>query len=87
MQKVPDAIHSFIPQHGLPVFALIWTTTPWTLPVNQAVCFNPDLSYSLVSIDGHSGEVYIVASELVEMLQQKLGRQVNIITAFPGTTG
>jgi isoleucyl-tRNA synthetase len=86
MQKVPDAIHSFILQHRLPVFALIWTTTPWTIPVNQAVCFNTDLSYSLVSIDGHSGEVYIVAFELVEMLRQKLGRQVDIITTFPGTT-
>jgi isoleucyl-tRNA synthetase len=85
MQKVPDAIHSFISQHRLTVFALIWTTTPWTLPANQAVCFNPDLSYSLVSIDGHTGEVYIVASELVEMLRQKLGQQVDIIATFPGT--
>lgn len=84
MQRVPDAIRSFILPHGASVFALIWTTTPWTLPVNQAVCFNPDLSYSLVSIDGHSGEMYIVASELVEMLQQKLCRRVEIITTFPG---
>ncbi|XP_021926918.1 isoleucine--tRNA ligase, mitochondrial isoform X2 [Zootermopsis nevadensis] len=84
MRKVPDPIRSLIPQHGLPVFALIWTTTPWTLPVNQAVCFNPDLSYSLVSIAGHSGEVYIIASELVEMLRQKLCRQIDVITTFPG---
>jgi isoleucyl-tRNA synthetase len=86
MQRVPVAIHSFIPIHGSSVFALIWTTTPWTLPVNQAVCFNPDLSYSLISIDGHDGELYIVASELVEMLQQKLGQKVDVITSFPGTT-
>lgn len=87
MRKVPDPIRSLIPQHGLPVFALIWTTTPWTLPVNQAVCFNPDLSYSLVSIAGHSGEVYIIASELVEMLRQKLCRQIDVITTFPGIAG
>ncbi|PNF36001.1 Isoleucine--tRNA ligase, mitochondrial [Cryptotermes secundus] len=86
MQRVPDAICSFIPPHIASVFALIWTTTPWTLPVNQAVCFNPDLSYSLVSIDGHSGEMYIVASELVEMLQQKLCRRVEIVTTFPGSS-
>jgi isoleucyl-tRNA synthetase len=84
MQRVPDAIRSFIPPHKASVFSLIWTTTPWTLPVNQAVCFNPDRSYSLVSVDGHDGEVYIVASELVETLQQKLGRRVDIITTFPG---
>jgi isoleucyl-tRNA synthetase len=84
MQRIPDAIRSFIPRHRASVFSLIWTTTPWTLPVNQAVCFNPDLSYSLVSIDGYSGEVYVVASELVEMLQQKLRRRVDIVTTFPG---
>jgi isoleucyl-tRNA synthetase len=83
-QRVPDAIHHFIPLHRPSVFALIWTTTPWTLPANQAVCFNPDLSYCLVSIDGHSEEVYIIASELVEVLQQKLGRQVDVISSFPG---
>jgi isoleucyl-tRNA synthetase len=85
MQKVPDAIRPFIPLHGPSIFALIWTTTPWTLPANQAVCFNPDLSYSLVSVDGHSGEVYVIASELVGMLEQKLGQQVGVITNFAGT--
>ena len=84
-QRVPDAIRPFIPLHRPSVYALIWTTTPWTLPANQAVCFNPDSSYSLVSINGHSGEVYIMASELVGVLQQKLGRQVDVISGFPGT--
>jgi len=84
-QRVPDAIRHFIPLHRPSVFALIWTTTPWTLPANQAVCFNPDLSYSLVSIVGHSEEVYIIASELVGVLQQKLGQQVDVISSFPGT--
>ena len=30
-----------------PVFVVIWTTTPWTLPANQAVCVNPELTYEL----------------------------------------
>ena len=30
------------------VFAVIWTTTPWTLPANQAVCVHPELIYQLV---------------------------------------
>jgi len=30
------------------VFAVIWTTTPWTLPANQAVCVHPDLEYDLI---------------------------------------
>ncbi len=31
-----------------PVFAVIWTTTPWTLPANQAVCVHPELIYDLI---------------------------------------
>lgn len=30
------------------VYAVIWTTTPWTLPANQAVCVHPDLQYDLI---------------------------------------
>ncbi|MXS84382.1 isoleucine--tRNA ligase [Nitrosomonas sp. HPC101] len=31
------------------ILAVIWTTTPWTLPANQAVCVHPEFEYSLVS--------------------------------------
>ena len=30
------------------IYAVIWTTTPWTLPANQAVCVHPDLQYDLI---------------------------------------
>ncbi len=30
------------------VYAVIWTTTPWTLPANQAVCVHPELQYDLI---------------------------------------
>ncbi|HVS27703.1 MAG TPA: isoleucine--tRNA ligase [Burkholderiales bacterium] len=33
---------------NLPAYAVIWTTTPWTLPANQAVCVHPEFYYSLV---------------------------------------
>ena len=33
------------------VAAVIWTTTPWTLPANQAVAFHPDLEYVLVKVN------------------------------------
>ncbi|MBQ9184084.1 MAG: class I tRNA ligase family protein, partial [Neisseriaceae bacterium] len=37
-----------VPKINDDVFAVIWTTTPWTLPANRAVCVNPDLDYVLV---------------------------------------
>ena len=33
------------------VFAVIWTTTPWTLPANQGVCVHPELQYDLIKTE------------------------------------
>ena len=45
------------------VFALIWTTTPWTIPANMAICANENFEYVWVKI----GEEYLLmAKELVE---------------------
>ncbi|MEO5611257.1 MAG: class I tRNA ligase family protein, partial [Sphingomicrobium sp.] len=35
---------------GHQIRAVVWTTTPWTIPVNQAVAFNPDIEYALVGV-------------------------------------
>ncbi|MEN9573317.1 MAG: hypothetical protein RL514_1172 [Verrucomicrobiota bacterium] len=51
-------------------FLLIWTTTPWTLPANLAVAFNPDLFYSRIIADGN---VYLVCNSLLESVAQKCG--------------
>ncbi len=58
---------------GLPAlakdaFAVIWTTTPWTLPANQALNLNPDLDYALV--DTERG-LLLLASALVEACMQR----------------
>lgn len=44
-------------------FILVWTTTPWTLPANMAVCVHPDFDYAYVKVDD---EVYIMAEALVD---------------------
>ncbi len=48
---------------GRPVAFAIWTTTPWTLPGNQAVSVHPDLEYALVDA---GSELLVVATDLVE---------------------
>jgi isoleucyl-tRNA synthetase len=45
------------------VSVVIWTTTPWTLPANQAVCLHPDIDYAFVQV---GDEVLIVAEKLLE---------------------
>jgi len=50
------------------VWALIWTTTPWTLPANMAIAFHPNLEYAAVATDG---DVYLVAAALVASTAEK----------------
>lgn len=51
------------------IYALIWTTTPWSLPANQAVCVNPELAYSLITLqEKPPGELYIVATALADTM-------------------
>ncbi len=52
----------------------IWTTTPWTLPGNQAVALHPDLEYSLVSCDvGNGAERMVIAADLVDRVMSRFG--------------
>ncbi len=57
-----------------PVSIPIWTTTPWTLPANQAVALHPDLEYALVSFDGAAGrERIVVARDLLAEATRRWG--------------
>jgi isoleucyl-tRNA synthetase len=53
-----------------PIYMLIWTTTPWTLPANLAIAIHPDFTY--VAVDTGK-EVYIVLKDLVEDIAKKAG--------------
>ncbi len=52
-------------------FAVIWTTTPWTLPASLALAFNPQLRYAVVERD--TGERYLLAEDLVARVQAETG--------------
>lgn len=52
----------------------IWTTTPWTLPANRAVCVHPSLEYSLIEVTGEQGqECLIIATDLVDDCMKRFG--------------
>ncbi len=46
------------------MYFVIWTTTPWTLPGNLAICLNAELDYSLLKLE--DGTIYIVAKDLAK---------------------
>ena len=72
----PSIYVAFPVQDHTNLYAVIWTTTPWTLPANRAIAYNPKLEYVTVS-DG--GKKYIVAKECVdrfiEILQARHPRE------------
>ena len=49
-------------------FILIWTTTPWTLPANQAIAINAKIEYSLIK---YCNDNYIIATNLIEHVLPK----------------
>jgi len=62
---------SHVAASGGSVSIPIWTTTPWTLPANQAVALNPQLEYALVEIE--SRERLLIATALVAAVMQRYG--------------
>lgn len=57
---------------GSGVSALVWTTTPWTLVANRAICYHPDHAYSLVRLQ-EGGRTILLGSERLEELAPLLG--------------
>ncbi len=60
LPKLCAAFH--LAQVSKPVFAVIWTTTPWTIPANQALNLHPEFDYALVDV---GGRILLLAQELV----------------------
>lgn len=56
-----------------PLSAVIWTTTPWTLPANRAIAMHADLDYALVQVEGDNPERLILAAELVKDVMDRAG--------------
>ena len=81
---------------GLPALveaaALIWTTTPWTLPGNRAIAFSPALEYAAMRVDraaegsrAQPGETLLVAASLAEAVAAETGIEAySLVERFPG---
>ncbi len=66
-----------------PLSVLTWTTTPWTLPANQAVALHPDLDYVVVHIDDGKGQTerIVIAEALLEPCLNRYGVSKHRIVA------
>ena len=67
-EVIRDAASEKLFEGDLPVYFLAWTTTPWTLPSNTALCVGPNIEYvRVLSSNQYTGAkaVYVLAKELV----------------------
>jgi len=52
-------------------YAVVWTTTPWTIPVNQGIAYNPEVNYVLAQ-EGGSSRNFLVAEDLWQELEKRV---------------
>ena len=66
---------------------VIWTTTPWTLPANQAVAVHPELDYVLIGFTGdHGNEQILLAEALYEDALKRYGvDEFTVVASGPGS--
>ena len=71
-----------LPGQAKSAFAVIWTTTAWTLPANQALNVNPELVYALV--DTQKG-LLVLAESLVEKCLERYKLEGKVVATTTGT--
>jgi isoleucyl-tRNA synthetase len=62
-------------------YVLIWTTTPWTLPSNQATAVHPDIDYVVVS---SGGKRFLLAEARVSAYAKELGEEPTVVARYKG---
>ncbi|XP_021132096.1 isoleucine--tRNA ligase, cytoplasmic [Anas acuta] len=80
----PSVIVSFPLDEDASISLVAWTTTPWTLPSNLALCVNPELQYVKLR-DNATGKIYILMESRLIALY-KSDTEYEILERFPGIT-
>ena len=66
------------------LFIAIWTTTPWTIPANEAVAVNTRINYVFAS--DQKGNIYLFAKDLISEISKKLDREFEVLIDIKGST-
>ncbi|KAK3069175.1 hypothetical protein LTS18_000409, partial [Coniosporium uncinatum] len=84
--SLPDVLKSGEGVDVEHIGAVIWTTTPWTLPANQAIAVHNDMEYCVIALPGRKSQL-LVAKTRIEYLKSVLGFEefVVIVDAFKGS--
>jgi isoleucyl-tRNA synthetase len=67
---------------GSDVSAVIWTTTPWTIPHNRALAFHPDFEYAVVQTE--KGKLLLAADRVAALQAECEIKQANLLATYQG---
>ena len=79
----PAAVVAKFGAKGADIGFVIWTTTPWTLPANQAISAHPDFTYVLAAFEGQPA--LIVAEDLLASFAKRLGAEPKVLGTAKGS--
>ena len=87
-EKVSDAIFVKFPIKKTDIqalegsYAVIWTTTPWTIPANKAIAYSEEFVYAVILVNG---EKYLIAKDLIDCFIKEIkAESFEIIKTFSG---
>lgn len=79
-----NKINKIVDLGGKDIYAIIWTTTPWTIPSNVAISMHPRFEYSLFDKDG---DIYVVATDLLSSFLADVGWEESEIKVIGTAVG
>jgi isoleucyl-tRNA synthetase len=86
--RVADTAKDVLQPYWTQLGAAIWTTTPWTIPANQAIAVNPELTYAVVEVAEHfrpnANKYLLVAADLVGKLSTTLATELQVKATISG---
>lgn len=82
--KISQIINSSLLTPHSSLFAVIWTTTPWTIPSNMAICLHPELEYTFFE---YKKDIYVIAQALLASFLQGVGWEENDINVLGSVSG
>lgn len=66
-------------------YMVIWTTTPWTIPVNVGITVNPKFEYSVIKVAGEDRKFVIGTSQLEKVAEDLEWKDYEVVDTFKGT--
>ena len=81
-ESLQSVAKAFSLDKDFPISFVIWTTTPWTIPSNVAVCINPELDYVLIKVND---SYLIIAEAMLEACAEKWNVSYEVVSKTLGS--